>query len=191
MPHAVVIGKHGRGGQSARQRAWKENLRPFKSGPAVIGAALSEVDFFPAAQADVGDVEGRRAPGRSSCRHGLRKPSAKISSASPSPDERIVGGDRIVARGVREVVTVHVDAQNLAAQAVEVLRAVGCCAAVAGRDVEIAVGSEAEPARPCVAGGRCGMERTGAALAASATLAFGAAWYRRISVTPLVLVRLT
>ena len=47
----------------------------------------------------------------------------------------------------------HVDAQNLAEQAVEVLCAARRAAAIAGRDIEVPIRPEAEPAGLVVAGG--------------------------------------
>jgi hypothetical protein len=65
----------------------------------------------------------------------------------------------IVARGIaREVITtMHVDAQDFAAQAVDVLPAVqrvAPAAAVADRDVETPVRAEAEPAALVIAESR-------------------------------------
>ena len=69
----------------------------------------------------------------------------------------------------------HVETQDVAEQVVDVLsgvKGIAAAAAVAERGVEIAVGSETEPARLVVARAGCGMVMIGVALAASATFGF-------------------
>ena len=84
------------------------------------------------------------------------------------PDEGIVGRYGIVPRRIaRKVIVVHVETQDVAEQIADVLSAVkgvAAAAAVAERSVEIAVGSETEPARLVVARARLrdGDDRRGA-----------------------------
>ena len=83
-------------------------------------------------------------------RHGLRRPYAQISGrASSLPDERIVRRDRVRRVGARR----RVDAQDLPEQCAQGLAVPSAgvagtlvvrSAAVAERDIEVAVGSERE-----------------------------------------------
>jgi len=114
--------------------------------PTVIGAILADVDLFPSVLADVGDVEGGRRtvearPPR------IAQAQRKDFVGSRPPHERIVGGDVVVEPGIRRAI--HIDTQDLAAQAVDVLpgvQRVAGAATVADQDVEIPIGPEAEPA---------------------------------------------
>jgi hypothetical protein len=89
--------------------------------------------------------------------------------------ERTVGRHGVVALGIAgKVVAIHVEPQDLAEQAVEVLCTPQCAAAITGRGIEIAVGSEAEPAGLVVLAFVWSMVMIGVALAGSATFGFDA-----------------
>ena len=128
--------------------------RTLESIPAVVCTDLTNVDLFPLALADIGDVEVAKSP--------VEARSPRVAHAkgkdfvqSGRPYKGIVGRHRIVSGGIAgKVVTMHVDAQDFAEQAVDVLPAaqrVASAAAVAQRGIEITVGSEAEPSALVIA----------------------------------------
>ena len=103
--------------------------------------------------ADIGDVEVAE-PAVEARPPRIAQSKRKDFVGSRRAHEGVVGRDGIVARGIAgKGVGMHVDAQDLAEQAVDVLRGVRRAAAVAGRDIEVAVGTEAEPAGLVVGGG--------------------------------------
>ena len=103
--------------------------------------------------ADIGNVEGAQraveaVPPR------IAQAKCKDLVGAGRPDEGIVGRYRIVlCRIARKSVAMHVETQDRCrAGRIDVLsgvKGIAAAAAVAERGVEIAVGSETEPARPC------------------------------------------
>ena len=150
MPDRVVVGIDGGDERTGIIDGISPRIcdRPFNSIPAVVGTPLAEINLFPFILSDIGDVKisQRAVEARSPT---IAQPERKYFISSVCPHERIVHGHVIVVRGIgREVVAVHVDAQNLAEQAVDVLAGVqriATTAAVTDGYVEISVGAEAEP----------------------------------------------
>src|SRR6478735_407109 len=168
MPDGVIVRVDRRHRRPTRERiSPRIEIRTLEGVPTVIGALLTDVDLFPMVLADIGNVEGAQraveaVPPR------IAQAECEDLVGAGRPDEGIVGRYRIVlCRIARKSVAVHVKTQDVAEQVVDVLsgvKGIAAAAAVTQRGVEIAVGSEPEPARLVVARGRLwdGDDRRGA-----------------------------
>ena len=143
------IGEDRIDSRAAREGPGVERHEPFEDVPAVVAPFLSEIDFLETVLADIRDIEIAESA--------IEAVAERVAQAegpdlvgSGRPDERIVGRHRIVAVRVGgKVVAVNVEAEDIAEQVVDVLPGFGrvaATAAVADRGVEVAVGTEFDPA---------------------------------------------
>src|SRR5262245_31154824 len=148
LTHVVTIGINRADGRSPRGRSASVHCRTFIHVPTIVGALLANVNFLPITLTNIGDVEGSQ--------HIIeaRPPwiAQTVSKDLVGPvlaDKRIVGRYAIIACGIAgKCIRVDIEPKNLTEQTVNVLSAaerIATTAAVAERDIEIAVGPETDP----------------------------------------------
>ena len=141
-----------RKGQRPARSGSADEIGPFINGPAKVVAERCNIDFLPAISADIGDEEVSEAAIKARPPW-IAQPERKNLIGAVGAHEHVVAWDGVVAVGIgRERIAPDIEAQDLAQQAVDVLRNAGRAAAVTEWHIEIAIGTEAEPAGLVVEG---------------------------------------
>src|ERR1043166_6014231 len=121
-------------------------LWPLEDRPAVVGGLCADVDLFPGILADIADEEISGRAIKAVAKRIAQTERKDLAVRAGRPDERVVGRDRIVVFEIgRKCVAMYVDAQDLAEHIAQRLR-VRRSAVLAGRDIEVAVRAESDPA---------------------------------------------